>query len=205
MAQDILYRRQPVDIKGGVPTVQGTTVCHSICALERVTYTYLPVSFLPLSVLQRQRSSTSTLSHIPNIITPRNATMSISRHPVLFYLSCLCSAICLGFGITYIFYPRTGYSLYGFSSAPSSESEWARMERLMVLFGAKDMFLATSILASTWVGTRKSAGIILMAVGGCAGIDGWVVRQEGGTNGWNHWGYGCVMGALGAVTMGLLG
>jgi hypothetical protein len=131
--------------------------------------------------------------------------MSISRHPLNRYLATFCSAICFGFGITYMFYPRTGYSLYGFSSAPSNASEWARMENLMVLFGAKDMFLATAIFASTWFGTRKSAGIILTAVGGCAGVDGWVVRQEGGTNGWNHWGYGCVTGVLGAVMMGLLG
>jgi hypothetical protein len=79
------------------------------------------------------------------------------------------------------------------------------MERIMVLYGAKDVFIAIAIFASTWFGTRKSAGMILIAGGACAGVDGWVVKQEAGTNEWNHWGYGSVMVGLGAVMMGFLG
>jgi hypothetical protein len=131
--------------------------------------------------------------------------MGLSRLPLLRYIASFFSAIFLGFGITYMLYPQTGYSLYGFSSAPSTAVEWAMMERIMILYGAKDIFIAVAIFASTWVGTRRSAGMILIAGGACAGVDGWVVKQEAGTNEWNHWGYGGVMVGLGAVMMGLLG
>lgn len=75
----------------------------------------------------------------------------------------------------------------------------------MVLYGAKDVFIAAAIFASTWYGTRKSAGLILIAGGAAAGVDGWVVGEEAGMNEWNHWGYGSVMVVLGAVMTGLFG
>ncbi|KAH7073782.1 hypothetical protein BKA63DRAFT_514774 [Paraphoma chrysanthemicola] len=131
--------------------------------------------------------------------------MPLSRHPALPYVATLFGTIFLGFGITYILYPQTGYSLYGFSSAPRSTSEWEIMERVMTLYGAKDIFLAAAIFASTWFGTRKSAGLILIAAGTCGGVDGYVVKQEAGTNEWNHWGYSSVMALVGAVMAGLLG
>jgi hypothetical protein len=131
--------------------------------------------------------------------------MPLSRHPALPYAATFFSIICLGFGITYMLYPQTGYALYGFSSAPKTTSEWEVMERVMILYGAKDVFIAAAIFASTWFGTRKSAGLILVAAGFCGGVDGYVVKQEAGSNEWNHWGYSSVMVLLGAVMAGLLG
>jgi hypothetical protein len=131
--------------------------------------------------------------------------MGLSRHPALLYLSTFFSIIFLGFGATYMLYPRVGYSLYGFSNTPSNASEWTNMENVMVLYGAKDLFIGTAIFASTWFGTRKSAGMILIAGGACAGVDGWVVKGEAGTGEWNHWGYGSAMVGLGATMMGWVG
>lgn len=131
--------------------------------------------------------------------------MPLSRHPSLSYLSTLFGAIFLFFGATYILWPRTGYSLYGFRTSPTNPLDWAVMERVMVLYGAKDLFIGATILSTTWVGTRRSAGLVLVAAAGCAGVDGWVVKQEAGTGEWNHWGYGSVMGGVGLVLAGLLG
>lgn len=131
--------------------------------------------------------------------------MSFSRNLIVLALPTFFSTIFLGFGLTYMLYPQTGYSLYGFSNAPSNPQEWAVMERVMVLYGAKDIFIAAAIFASTWFGTRKSAGLILIAGGACAGMDGWVVRGEAGTGEWNHWGYGSAMVGLGVVMTGLMG
>lgn len=75
----------------------------------------------------------------------------------------------------------------------------------MVLYGAKDIFIAAAIFASTWFGTKKSAGLVLVAASACAGVDGFVVGKEAGTGEWNHWGYGSAMGALGLAMMGVLG
>ena len=49
-----------------------------------------------------------------------------------------------------MFFPRTGYSLYGFTNGPITSSGWAMMERVMVLYGAKDVFVAVAIFATTW-------------------------------------------------------
>ncbi|KAH6642676.1 hypothetical protein C7974DRAFT_431075 [Boeremia exigua] len=98
--------------------------------------------------------------------------MGLSRHPTLPYISTFFGTICLGFGITYMLYPRIGYSLYGFTSSPTNALDWAVMERVMVLYGAKDVFIAAAIYSSTWFGTRRSAGLIMLAAGFCAGVDG---------------------------------
>lgn len=124
-----------------------------------------------------------------------------STRPILRYFSTLFGVIFLGFGLTYMIYPRTGYSLYGFSTGPTSQTDWEVMERVMVLFGAKDLFLGAAIVVSTWFGTRTSAGFILMAASACAGVDGYVVGKGAGTNHWNHWGYGSVMGVMGMMML----
>ena len=126
--------------------------------------------------------------------------MGLSRSPLVPYASTLFATIFLCFGLTYILSPRTGYTLFGFVSTPSSAHDWAVMQRIMVLYGAKDVFMGAAILASTWCGTRRSAGLVLVAAAACAGVDGWVVRSEAGTGEWNHWGYGSVV-----VTFGVLG
>jgi len=131
--------------------------------------------------------------------------MGLSHHPLLPYISTFFGTVFLGFGLTYMLYPRTGYSLYGFSSQPTNPLEWAILERIMVLYGAKDIFIAAAIYSSTSFGTRRSAGLIMLAAGLCAGVDGYVVKGEAGTNEWNHWGYGSVMCVAGAVMAGLLG
>jgi hypothetical protein len=130
---------------------------------------------------------------------------SISRSPALPYISTFFGFMFLGFGATYMMYPRVGYSLYGFASSPTTPEDHEVMDRIMVLYGAKDVFLAAAILASTWFGTRRSAGLILMAAAVCAAVDGYVVGEEAGTNSWNHWGYGSVMGIVGAFMADLVG
>jgi hypothetical protein len=139
------------------------------------------------------------------LVITLNTMPGLSAHPALPYLSTFFSTVCFGFGITYMLYPRTGFSLYGFSSTPGNPTSWAIMERIMILYGAKDVFMSVAIFASTWFGTRKSAGLILVAASACAGVDGYVVGREAGSGEWNHWGYGSAMGVLGAVMMGLLG
>ena len=102
-------------------------------------------------------------------------------------------------------YPHDSYSLYGFSSEPMSLADWEVLERVMILQGVKDMFMTAAIFASAWYGTRKSAGLLLLAASACAGIDRYVVGKEAGTNHSNHRGYGGLIDVLEAVMMGLFG
>ena len=130
---------------------------------------------------------------------------SISHYASLRYISTLFSAIFLAFGLTYMLSPRTGYSFFGFTSSPTTSTEWAMMERVMVLYGAKDVFVSVAIFATTWYGTRRSAGLVLVTAGACAGVDGYVVGKEAGMGECNHWGYGSAMVVLGCVMMGVVG
>lgn len=129
----------------------------------------------------------------------------LSHLPALRYLSTLSSLIFLAFGATYMTAPRVGFSLFGFSTTPTTPADWATMERVMILYGAKDIFVGVAIAATTWFGTRKSAGMVLVAAAFCAGVDGWVVKGEAGRGAWNHWGYGGVMAVLGCVVGGVFG
>ncbi|KAF2129072.1 hypothetical protein P153DRAFT_265152, partial [Dothidotthia symphoricarpi CBS 119687] len=92
-------------------------------------------------------------------------------HSSLRYLSTLFSMVFLGFGVTYIVYPRLGYSLSGFTVSSTNNADAELMDCIMVLYGAKDLFMAVAIMASIWYGTRKSAGM-MMAASACAQMCG---------------------------------
>ncbi|KAF2878586.1 hypothetical protein BDV95DRAFT_446784, partial [Massariosphaeria phaeospora] len=129
-------------------------------------------------------------------------TMPLSQHPSLPYLATLFGTIFLGFGLNYMLRPRATYlSSFGFAY-PSTAADQNIMDNVMVLYGAKDVFMAAAIYSATWFGSRKSAGLILAAASLSAGVDGWVVGRVTGGGQWNHWGYGSVMGVLGVVMAG---
>lgn len=90
---------------------------------------------------------------------------------------------------------------YPSSSATSTEL----IDALMVVYGARDVFMGLAIYAAAAFGGsggRKGLGWVLLAAGGVAGVDGWVVRGweagRGAAGGeWNHWGYAPFVGGLG--------
>lgn len=130
--------------------------------------------------------------------------MGISQSPILRYIATLFGCITFGFGINYIFNPSSAYDIFQFPRM-SSEADQDIMNAVMILYGAKDLFMGIAIWASTWSGTRRSAGMVLMAGGAAAGIDGYIVNRMTGGGEWNHWGYGSVMVMLGLAMIGILG
>lgn len=70
---------------------------------------------------------------------------------------------------------------------------------LLIVYGARDIFMGVSIFATAFFGRTPALGWILLAAGGCAGVDGWVCKTIAGQGEMNHWGYAPVVGALGAV------
>ena len=130
--------------------------------------------------------------------------MPLSNHPALRYCSSFFGAIFLGFGINYVFNPHAAYGIFEFPYM-SNPSDQEIMNAVMILYGAKDLFMGFAIFASTWLGTRRSAGLILMAAAASAGVDGFIVNKMTGGGEWNHWGYGSMMGLLGLVMSGFLG
>jgi hypothetical protein len=130
--------------------------------------------------------------------------MGISHSPILRYAATLLGAITFGFGVNYVSNPESAYDIFEFPRM-SIQSDQDIMNAVMILYGAKDLFMGIAIWASVWLGTRKSAGLILMASSGAAGIDGYIVNKMTGGGEWNHWGYGSVMMVLGLVMTGIVG
>jgi hypothetical protein len=130
--------------------------------------------------------------------------MAISHSPILRYVATSFGAIFFGFGINYVFNPEAAYDIFEFPRM-SVQSDQDIMNAVMILYGAKDLFIGIAIWASVWLGTRKSAGLILMAASGAAGVDGYIVNKMTGGGEWNHWGYGSAMMVLGLVMTGILG
>ncbi|OAG10816.1 uncharacterized protein CC84DRAFT_1113410, partial [Paraphaeosphaeria sporulosa] len=111
--------------------------------------------------------------------------------------------IFIGFGTAYTFYPRLAYPSLGLPS-PTTSRDADIVDAIMILFGAKDLFVGASILAATWMGNRRVAGALLVLGSACAGVDGWVVKGMTGEGEWNHWGYGGIMGVVGVLMVGVL-
>lgn len=130
--------------------------------------------------------------------------MPLSTSPILRLLATVFGTIFLGFGTAYTLYPRAAYPTIGLS-APTTPRDAEIVDAIMILFGAKDLFVGASILAATWLGNRKVAGVLLVLGSACAAVDGYVVKGFTGEGEWNHWGYGSVMGLVGTLMTGLLG
>ncbi|KAF2443628.1 hypothetical protein P171DRAFT_486351 [Karstenula rhodostoma CBS 690.94] len=130
--------------------------------------------------------------------------MPLSTSPILGLLATLFGTIFLGFGTAYTLYPRAAYPTIGLP-APTTPRDAEIMDAIMILFGAKDLFVGASILAATWLGNRKVAGVLLVLGSGCAAVDGWVVGGFTGEGEWNHWGYGMGMGLVGVLMAGVVG
>jgi hypothetical protein len=130
--------------------------------------------------------------------------MPISHSPALTLLSTLFGTIFLGFGLNYAFRPRAAFAVFEFPY-PTNPVDQKVIDSFCVLYGAKDLFMGVAIYSATFLGTRKSLGVILMAASACAAIDGAVVKAHVGYGEWNHWGYGSAIGVTGMLALGLLG
>ncbi|KAF2119867.1 hypothetical protein BDV96DRAFT_641739 [Lophiotrema nucula] len=99
--------------------------------------------------------------------------------------------ITLGFGVHYIVNPAA--AIYNFSPAittPTQPNDVRTMKAILLLFGAKDVFVGIALLSAVLYGRPKMRGILRLALGLCAAYDGYVMKNLTGTGEWNHWGYG---------------
>ncbi|PVI03887.1 hypothetical protein DM02DRAFT_652121 [Periconia macrospinosa] len=129
-----------------------------------------------------------------------------SVSPALHYTSLVFGTIIFGFGLHYTLLPRAAFGNFGFAPPSSSltASDQALLDNIMILFGAKDLFVGVSIWAATLAGNRRLMGVNMTALGLCAALDGWVVkRSEGVSPGaeWGHWGYGSVVLGVGSALL----
>jgi hypothetical protein len=61
--------------------------------------------------------------------------------------------------------------------------------------------MGIALYAAAYFGTKKTLGVITLAVGAVAGADGVICKMIVGHGEWNHWGYAPVAGLLGLALM----
>lgn len=111
--------------------------------------------------------------------------------------------IFLGFGVNAMVRPRDAFAVFEFD-LPSSAADQKLVESLMIIYGARDVFMGLAIYFTAWFGSRKACGWTLIAGAAVAFVDGLVCIRQIGTGQWNHWGYAPIVFAVGALLAGVL-
>ncbi|KAL5357126.1 hypothetical protein BJX96DRAFT_143937 [Aspergillus floccosus] len=101
----------------------------------------------------------------------------------------------IGFGINAILRPDNALSFLELSPA-TSPADKHLVEALMIIYGARDIFMGAAIYAAAFSGTRRSLGWTLIAASVVAMVDGAVCRVYSAGE-WGHWSYGSVITLLG--------
>jgi Domain of unknown function (DUF4267) len=130
------------------------------------------------------------------------ATATFSQSPYLRIAASFFATIFVGFGINGIVRPRNALTFFEFQS-PAAAADKKMVDSLMVVYGARDIFMGLAIYAAAYFGDNQTLGWILLAGSGVAFIDGAVCKAHGKGE-WNHWGYAPMITAVGSLLLGVL-
>ncbi|KAF9894798.1 hypothetical protein FE257_004419 [Aspergillus nanangensis] len=119
----------------------------------------------------------------------------MSLSPSLRLLTYFLAMMPIGFGINAFVRPDHALSFFEFDY-PTTAPEKQLLDAMMMVYGARDVFMGLVLAASAQFGTRKSTGWTLIFTGAVAGVDGLVCRFYS-TGEWTHWGYAPVLAVLG--------
>lgn len=129
-----------------------------------------------------------------------------TKHSQSRYLNVIANifgTIWLGFGVNAMMRPLNAFSVFEFD-LPSSAADQKLVASLMVIYGARDLFMGLATYFTAYFGSQKACGWTLMAGAAVAGVDGLVCLQQIGGGQWNHWGYAPMVFATGALLAGAL-
>jgi hypothetical protein len=131
------------------------------------------------------------------------APSSLSKSLSLRIAANAIATIFVGFGINAILRPREALEFFEFEM-PASAPDKKVVDGLMIIYGARDIFMGLAMYLAAYFGDRKSLGWILIAGSGVAFVDGAVCRAQAGKGEWNHWGYAPVLTMVGGLLLGVL-
>ena len=120
------------------------------------------------------------------------------------YLGIACgvfATLYVGFGINAILRPRNGLEFFEFQP-PASASDREMVDGLMIVYGARDIFMGVAIHAAALFGNRQTLGWIMIASSAVAFVDGAVCRAYSGGE-WNHWSYAPFLTLTGSLLLGI--
>ena len=131
------------------------------------------------------------------------ASLRFSHSRSLLITANVFATIFVGFGINAILRPLNALEFFEFQALASTANK-NLIDGLMIIYGARDIFMGLSIYSAAYFGNRKSLGWILIAGSGVAFVDGAVCRAYVGNGEWNHWSYAPILTAVGSVLLGVL-
>ncbi|MDI1489052.1 MAG: hypothetical protein OHK93_008330 [Ramalina farinacea] len=118
--------------------------------------------------------------------------------------STLFALIFIFFGLNALFRPESALAFiseslhYPTATFPTSSSDQQKLiNALLVIYGARDIFMGLAIGIVTFLGSSKTLGWVLLSASGVAVADGWAVSELGDGSEWNHWGYAPLVAAVG--------
>jgi len=111
--------------------------------------------------------------------------------------------IFVAFGVNAIARPAHALTFFEWD-LPSPSSEYRKVvEGLMIVYGARDVFMGLAIYAAAWYRNTRALGWIVIAGSGVAYVDG-IACYLAGKGEWNHWGYAPMLTVVGALLAGVL-
>ena len=125
-----------------------------------------------------------------------------SQSPYLFHAAAGFGSMPLLIGTFALFRPRAALEHLFEFPAPKDPNAQKLVDNLMLLFGARDMFLGTATALTWYYGHRELLGCMMLAGSGVVLIDGAVSHRQIKRAELKHWGFVPVMLVLGG---GLLG
>jgi len=107
-------------------------------------------------------------------------------------------AVFIGFGINIIFRPASGLSFFEWQY-PIDPTARELIDRTMLIYGARDIFMGVALWIAAALGSRRVAGAMLIAASAVAAVDGFACMN--GEVEWGHWGYAPVLTVIGVLVM----
>lgn len=151
-------------------------------------------------------------------------TSRISHSQSLRIAGSVFGTIFIAFGLNAILNPLSALSFFEIYPSPSSSSsssystDQTLIDSLMIIYGARDIFMGLAIYSAAYFGNdekkdnnnnqkkkqkkNKALGWILIAASAVAFVDGGVCKMMVGKGEWNHWGYAPLMAAVGLALLG---
>ena len=130
------------------------------------------------------------------------ASSKLSQASTLLAIANIFGTIFVAFGINAIIRPEHALTFFEMRP-PALPADKNLVDALMVVYGARDIFMGLAIYSAALFGNRKSLGWILIAGSAVAFVDGYVCRSYVGIGEWNHWGYAPVVTAVGGILAGV--
>lgn len=125
----------------------------------------------------------------------------LSESPLLRIAGSVFGTIAVGFGLNAIYRPENALSFFELDY-PTTVTEQSLVDKLLVVYGIRDVFMGLAIYITAYYGTRQSLGWTLLASSGVAYADG-IVCWMNGHGEWNHWGYAPLISVVGVLVLGL--